>query len=75
MPSPEPRATVEVSINGKRRQVPADLSLTRLLGWLDIPLDRVAIELNRVIVPKPRWAESRLMGGEEIEIVHFVGGG
>lgn len=75
MPSPEPRSTVEVSINGERRQVPADLSLTELLAWLDIPSDRVAVELNRVIVPKPRWEESRLSGGEEIEIVHFVGGG
>ncbi len=75
MPSPEPRSTVEVSINGERRQVPADLSLAGLLGWLGIPLDRVAIELNRAIVPKLRWEESRLMGGEEIEIVHFVGGG
>jgi thiamine biosynthesis protein ThiS len=37
--------------------------------------DRVAIELNREIVPRDRWAQTRLNDGDELEIVHFVGGG
>ena len=37
--------------------------------------DRVAIELNREIVPRGQWAETKLSDGDRLEIVHFVGGG
>ena len=37
--------------------------------------DRVAIELNREIVPRDRWSATRLNEGDRLEIVHFVGGG
>ena len=37
--------------------------------------DRVAVELNRDIVPRDRWAETELNEGDRLEIVHFVGGG
>ena len=37
--------------------------------------DRVAVELNRDIVPRDRWAETALNEGDRLEIVHFVGGG
>ena len=37
--------------------------------------DRVAVELNRDIVPRDRWAETVLNEGDWLEIVHFVGGG
>ena len=37
--------------------------------------DRVAVELNREIVPRERWSGTRLSEGDRLEIVHFVGGG
>jgi len=37
--------------------------------------DRVAVELNRAIVPRDRWQETELREGDQLEIVHFVGGG
>ena len=37
--------------------------------------DRVAVELNREIVPRDRWSETLLKDGDRLEIVHFVGGG
>jgi thiamine biosynthesis protein ThiS len=37
--------------------------------------DRVAIELNREIVPRGQWSQTRLNEGDRLEIVHFVGGG
>lgn len=37
--------------------------------------DRVAVELNRDIVPRDRWPETRLNEGDRLEVVHFVGGG
>ena len=37
--------------------------------------DRVAIELNREIVPREQWSQTPLHDGDRLEIVHFVGGG
>jgi sulfur carrier protein len=37
--------------------------------------DRVAVELNREIASRDRWAQLELSEGDQIEIVHFVGGG
>ena len=37
--------------------------------------DRVAVELNREIVARARWAETPVREGDQLEIVHFVGGG
>ena len=37
--------------------------------------DRVAVELNREIVPRTQWDETQLSEGDRLEIVHFVGGG
>ena len=37
--------------------------------------DRVAVELNRGIVPREQWAETSLGDGDHLEIVQFVGGG
>jgi thiamine biosynthesis protein ThiS len=42
---------------------------------LGMKVDRVAVELNRDIVPRDRWAETVLNEGDRLEIVHFVGGG
>jgi thiamine biosynthesis protein ThiS len=33
------------------------------------------VELNRNIVPREQWAQTTLLDGDRLEIVHFVGGG
>jgi len=37
--------------------------------------DRVAVELNRDIVPREQWEKTSLSADDRLEIVHFVGGG
>ena len=66
---------VEITVNGKPHAVPDGQTVTALLESLRISGDRVAVELDRAILKKERWNETRLTGGEELEIVHFVGGG
>lgn len=66
---------MEILLNGERRQVPDGLNLEGLLAHLQIHAERVAIEHNRRIVKKDEWAQVRLQAGDELEIVHFVGGG
>ncbi len=65
---------MNVTINGHARTASAE-NLTALVEELAIKPDRVAIELNREIVPRDRWHQTRLNDGDQLEIVHFVGGG
>ncbi|GAB4239526.1 MAG: hypothetical protein Kow00109_14370 [Acidobacteriota bacterium] len=67
--------TITVRLNGEKREIPRDLSIRRLLEFLDIREERVAVERNREIVSRDRWDEVQLQEGDELEIVHFVGGG
>jgi len=50
-------------------------TLAALVEILGMKPDRVAIELNRDIVPRERWASTPLNDGDRLEVVHFVGGG
>jgi thiamine biosynthesis protein ThiS len=61
-------------INGEA-QFSAAETLTALVAGLGMKPDRVAIELNREIVPRDEWPQTRLHDGDRLEIVHFVGGG
>jgi thiamine biosynthesis protein ThiS len=61
-------------INGENQILMAD-TLIALIDQLGMKSDRVAIELNREIVPRDQWAHTRLADGDRLEIVHFVGGG
>ncbi len=62
-------------INGDEKTFDGPLSVAELVEQLGMKGDRVAIELNREIVARANWAETRLAEGDRLEIVHFVGGG
>jgi len=66
---------VRIVINGQERQTENTLTLAALVQELGMKPDRVAVELNREIVPRDRWSKTRLQDGDQKEIVHFVGGG
>lgn len=74
MPDPADKL-VEITVNGERRSVPAGQTILELLASLGIPPERVAIEFNREILRREHWGSTALHGGEQLEIVHFVGGG
>jgi thiamine biosynthesis protein ThiS len=66
---------MKLRINGEDREFPVGLSLQGLLEQLGMKADRVAVEVNRNIVPRDQWADTMLSEGDRLEIVHFVGGG
>jgi thiamine biosynthesis protein ThiS len=67
---------MKLQINGEERSFDFPVpTLTALVEALGMKPDRVAIELNRDIVPRNRWAETTLNEGDKLEMVHFVGGG
>ena len=69
---------MKLHINGDERDfagVPTPFTLAALVEALGMKPDRVAVELNRDIVPRERWPDTRLNEGDRLEVVHFVGGG
>ena len=66
---------MQVVINGEDRNFEAPLTLAGLVQALGMKTDRVAVELNRDIVPRDQWDRTQLADGDRLEIVHFVGGG
>ena len=66
---------IEVLVNGERREVPPNQSVSALLQWLQIPPDRVAVELNKKLVRKRDWGQTVVPPASQMEIVEFVGGG
>ncbi|HWK36753.1 sulfur carrier protein ThiS [Sphingomonas sp.] len=67
--------TVSIIVNGEHRRVVAGLSLADLAAELGLIPEKVAVERNLEVVPRSTLAQVRVEDGDEIEIVHFVGGG
>jgi len=66
---------MQLFINGEESVYASPLTLAGLIKQLGMKPDRVAVELNRDIVPREKWSNTNLAEGDRLEIVHFVGGG
>jgi thiamine biosynthesis protein ThiS len=66
---------ISISLNGEPHSTLEGQSILDLLRTLEIDPERVAVELDRRIVKQPRWADTELRAGAQVEIVQFVGGG
>ena len=67
---------MRIQINGEQREFPkSSLSLTELIDTLSLAPQRIAVEVNKTIVRRSDWEKTKLKDGDQIEIVHFVGGG
>ncbi len=68
------RELMQLVINGKAGEY-GSATVDALVDELGMKGDRVAVELNREILPRAQWAAQALQNGDKLEIVHFVGGG
>ena len=66
---------IKIKVNGKVKTVLNNSKLSDLLKNLNIPLKKVAIELNQEIIDKKKSSNIKLKKDDKIEIVHFIGGG
>ena len=67
--------TILITVNGEARQVPTGGSLAGLLAQLGLDIRKVAVERNLEIVPRSGYVTTALAEGDQLEIVHFIGGG
>lgn len=66
---------VTIRLNGKAREVAADITVAGLLDELGLIPGMVVVERNREILARESYAAVRLSEGDRLELVHFVGGG
>ncbi len=66
---------MKLQVNGEEKTYEGPLTLAALITNMGLKPDRVAVELNRDIVPRDQWQATDLADGDRLEIVHFVGGG
>jgi thiamine biosynthesis protein ThiS len=65
---------VTIKVNGQDEQVADGTTVAQLIAQHNLSPQKVAIELNRRLVRGENY-ETVLKGGDEVEIVTFVGGG
>jgi sulfur carrier protein len=77
--SPQRRADnfagVLVMVNDEPRTLEPGASVADLVHTLGLGPRRIAVEVNRELVPRATYAATALRDGDQVEIVHFVGGG
>jgi len=66
---------IQITLNGEPYAVTGDARLIALIEGLNLKRGRVAVEINRAIVPKAEWERTMIAPGDVVEIVNFVGGG
>lgn len=66
---------MKILLNGEEREVADEITLPQLLESLSLAKERIAIELNTVVVRKRDWDSTLVKEGDRVEVVHFVGGG
>ena len=68
-------ATIDITVNGEARELPAPITVAELLARIGLDTRKVAVERNMEIVPRSTYAGTALAAGDALEIVHFIGGG
>lgn len=66
---------MQIILNGTATEIPEQLSAAGLVEHLDLGEKRLAMEINREIVPRSQYAQTTLQANDEIEVVHAIGGG
>ena len=66
---------LQITLNGDRVDIAGPLTVSELLGRLEIDPRRVAVEHNLVVLKRAAFGDTPVREGDRIEIVNFVGGG
>ena len=74
-PQPIPSHEPTVRVNGEERPVPEHCTVQRLLEVLGMRGRRVAVAINRHVVPRSDYGKVVLEADDRIEILEAVGGG
>lgn len=66
---------MQVLVNGEALTLPEGTTLDGLLKQLELTGGRLAVEVNREIIPRSEHPQHQLSDGDRVEVVHAIGGG
>lgn len=66
---------IKIKLNGKIKLISENIKMSDLIKRFKIPINKVAIELNREIIDKKNINKINIKKNDTLEIVHFIGGG
>ena len=69
------RRSVHVTVNEEPRTLDPGATVADLVAALGLGPRRIAVEVNRAVVPRAEYGATPLRDGDAVEIIHFVGGG
>ncbi len=64
-----------IRVNGEQVECAENMPLRTFLEGRGLDVRSVVVEHNRSVVMTDAWEDVRLTDGDELEILHFVGGG
>ena len=67
--------TIELRVNGEHRSAAIGCTVDQLLLSLGLNDRRIAVAINRGVVPRSTFDSTRLSAGDRVEILEAVGGG
>tara|TARA_B100001027_G_scaffold163087_1_gene115553 strand:+ start:5173 stop:5373 length:201 start_codon:yes stop_codon:yes gene_type:complete len=64
-----------IVLNGKKFKINEDDTISKLLKKIAVKSSKVAIEINKVVIPKEKYNKFKFKKNDKVEIVTFIGGG
>lgn len=66
---------MQAIVNGQPMEIREGMTVSELVETLGLAGRRIAVELNGEIVPRSRHEQQCVAAGDQLEIVHAIGGG
>ena len=66
---------MQIVLNGKKFSIKEKDTINVLLKKIDIKSSKVAIEVNKVVIPKEKYRDFKFKKNDKVEVVTFIGGG
>lgn len=75
LPHPLQFSLMVILLNGEKHTLSDGATAATLVEALGLGEKRIAMEVNREIVPRSQYANHPLHEGDQVEVVHAIGGG
>jgi len=66
---------MEILLNGNTHQLGESLSVAELVANLNLSHQAIAVAVNRNVVARQHWEETRLAPNDHVDVVRAIGGG
>lgn len=66
---------MQITVNGKTHEVENVSTISQLLAFFKIDIDKIAVEKNKEIIPCQNFESESVAEGDVFELIRFMGGG